>query len=321
MRFRDAACRPITMSSPTSPLRVLAYATMMLVAASCTRDATHTSGSWRTLDASAASIRDDFGRAITLTVHPHRVVSLNPTTTETMFAIGAGSLLIGRSHWDEWPDSARMVPDMGDGISPNVEKIVAAHPDLVLLYASEDNRAAADRLESAGIRTISLRIDRISDFDHSVRLLGRVLGDSARAAYVADTVAASLQRVSSATRSLNAPSVVWPMLDTSPMVIGGGSFINELLTIAGARNVYGYLPQPSPIVSIEDVISKNPDFVIRGGEGGSNAPLNGVWRAVPAIQQGHVINIPLSMVLRPSVQMGAAATVLARAIHPGVVLP
>ena len=88
---------------------------------------------------------DDFGRPILFSLHPKRVVSLNPTTTETIFAIGAGSLLIGRSHWDEWPAAAKSVPDMGDGISPNVEVVVAAHPDLVILYASEDNRAAAER--------------------------------------------------------------------------------------------------------------------------------------------------------------------------------
>lgn len=271
--------------------------------------------------AATDSARDDFGRAISFAQHPRRVISLNPTTTETMFAIGAGSLLIGRSHWDEWPDSARSVPDMGNGIGPNVEKIVAARPDLVLLYASEDNRPAASRLESSGIRTLSLRIDRVADFNRAIRLLGRVLGDSARAELVADTVNASLQRVAAATRPLDHPTVVWPLIDTSPMVVGGGSFMNDLLTIAGAHNVYGDMMQPSPVVSIEDVASRNPDFVIRGGEGGSTALLGGVWRAVPAVARGAVIDIPLSVVLRPSVQMGAAATVLARALHPGIVLP
>ncbi|HEY8310643.1 MAG TPA: ABC transporter substrate-binding protein, partial [Gemmatimonadaceae bacterium] len=98
--------------------------------------------------------RDDFGRAISYATPPLRVVSLNPTTTETIFAIGAGSRLIGRSHWDEWPAAAKAVPDMGNGIGVNVEQIVAAHPDLVLLYASEDNRPAADQLESSGIHTL-----------------------------------------------------------------------------------------------------------------------------------------------------------------------
>jgi iron complex transport system substrate-binding protein len=322
LRFRSISFG-VRATSCRSAIRICACGVALAVAAvSCTRDTTREAAPSRnSANAPATRDSDDFGRPISFATHPTRVVSLNPTTTETIFAIGAGSLLIGRSHWDEWPDSAKAVPDMGNGIGPNVEKIVAAHPDLVLLYASEDNRAAAERLESAGIRTISLRIDRIADFDRSVRLLGRVLGDSANAERLVDTVAASLRRVAAATNGLRKPSVVWPMIDTSPMVVGGGSFMNELLTVAGARNVYAYLPQPSPIVSIEDVISKNPDFVVRGGEGGSTAPLGGVWRAVPAVAEGHVIRIPLTMILRPSVQMGSAAAVLARALHPGIVLP
>jgi iron complex transport system substrate-binding protein len=320
LRCRTIGFRAAVTSSARFALWISCVA-LTILAASCTRDTSGNATLRRSANDASPTIRDDFGRAISFTTHPHRIVSLNPTTTETLFAIGAGSLLVGRSHWDEWPDAAKTVPDMGNGISPNVEKIVAVHPDLVLLYASEDDRPAAERLESAGIRTISLRIDRIADFDRSVRLLGRVLGDSASAALLADTVAASLRSVETATKDLRKPSVVWPLMDTSPMVVGGGSFMNELLAIAGARNVYAYLPRPSPIVSIEDVISKNPDFVIRGGEGGSDAPLGGVWRAVPAITEGHLIRIPLTTILRPSVQMGTAARILARALHPGIVLP
>lgn len=271
--------------------------------------------------AAKSVLRDDYGRVISFSGTAQRVVSLNPTTTETIFAIGAGSRLIGRSHWDEWPAAARRVPDMGNGIGINVEQIVAAHPDLVLIYASEDNRPAAERLENAGVRTLSLRIDRVADFDRAIRLLGRVLGDSAQAELVADTVDESLRRVARATRDLHHPSVVWPLIDASPMVVGGGSFMNELLTYAGARNVYAGLARPSPLVSMEDVASRNPDFIIRGGEGGSTTPLGGAWRAVPAIALGHVITVPSSLILRPSVQMGTAATLLARALHPGIVLP
>ncbi len=271
--------------------------------------------------AAARELRDDFGRTISFSAPARRVVSLNPTTTETIFAIGGGSRLIGRSHWDVWPSQALAVPDLGNGIGPNVEAIVAARPDLVVLYASEDNRPAAERLEAAGIRTLALRIDRIADFDRSIRILGRALDDTSGAKLVADTVRASLRRVANATRSLRRVTVVWPLMDTSPMVVGGGSFVNELLEIAGARNVYADLLRPSPMVSIEDIVARNPEFVIRGGEGGSASGLSGAWRAVPAVQHDRVIRVPLTLVLRPSVQMGAAAAEIARAVHPGIAIP
>ena len=104
---------------------------------------------------------DDFGDSIAVAAPPSRIVSLNPATTELLFALGAGSRLVGRTHWDEWPIEALAVPDLGPGVRPNVEAVLAANPDLVVLYASEDNRAAATRLRAAGIATLSLKIDRI----------------------------------------------------------------------------------------------------------------------------------------------------------------
>ncbi|HSU97276.1 MAG TPA: ABC transporter substrate-binding protein, partial [Gemmatimonadaceae bacterium] len=139
MRFAAALVSPhrstlrIRISACAAYAACAACATLAILAASCTPDATRTAtaslGATNTTATNPSSVaRDDFGRAIPFAIRPHRVVSLNPTTTEVMFAIGAGTLLVGRSHWDDWPDSARTIPDMGNGISPNVEKIVAAHP-------------------------------------------------------------------------------------------------------------------------------------------------------------------------------------------------
>ena len=79
---------------------------------------------------------DDFGDTLAVARPPARIASLNPATTELVFAIGAGGRLVGRTHWDTYPDSERAVPDLGDAIRPNVEAIIAAHPDLVLLFYS-----------------------------------------------------------------------------------------------------------------------------------------------------------------------------------------
>jgi len=111
----------------------------------------------------AAPLVDDFGAPVHAgsVQSPSRIVSLNPTTTEILFALGAGARLVGRTHWDVWPDSARLVPDVGDGLRPNVEAVLARHPQLVVLYASADNRSAARRLRSAGVDVLALKVDRI----------------------------------------------------------------------------------------------------------------------------------------------------------------
>lgn len=265
-------------------------------------------------------LRDDFGRAINPAATPTRVVSLNPTTTEIIYAIGAQSRLIGRSHWDKWPAEATAKRDLGDGISPNIEQLIAAHPDLVILYATGANRDAAARLAHAGIATLSLRINTVGEFDRATRMLGRVLGDSAAGAFVADSVERSLGRVRAATRDLPHPTAVWRIAERPPMVVGGGSFMSELLVAAGARNLYAAIPQPSPIVAIEDIVAKDPDVVLVGGDIGSNTSITGAWSAIPAVARGKVVAVPSDLVARPSVQMGEAAVALARALHPGLVL-
>ena len=114
--------------------------------------------------APSADAIDDFGTRIAIGKPPSRIVSLNPTTTEILFAIGAGKRLVGRSQYDTFPDSAKTVPSLGAALRPSVEAIVAANPDLVVLYASEDNRPAFDRLRQAGIPTVAFKLDSIEQF-------------------------------------------------------------------------------------------------------------------------------------------------------------
>lgn len=271
--------------------------------------------------ARAIAVRDDFGGAIALAPVPQRVVSLNPTTTELIFALGEEQRLIGRSRWDEWPAAAKQIPALGDAIHPAIERILAARPDLVVLYATPYNRPAYDRLRAAGVRAVALRIDHIAQFESAARLLGRMLGKAAAGDSVADSVAATLDRVRSATRDLPRPSVVWPVSASPPIAIGGGSYMSELLDIAGARNVYGSMRAPSPAVSIEDVVARNPDFVIRGGDDNPSSAWSTTWSAVPAVRAGRVVRVSTALVSRPSVHLGEAAVALARALHPDAVIP
>jgi iron complex transport system substrate-binding protein len=267
----------------------------------------------------AAALRDDFGAPVTITAPPRRIVSLNPTTTEVLFAIGAGSRLVGRSMYDAFPESALAVPSLGAALRPNVEAIIGARPDLVVLYASQDNRAAADRLRQAGVATAALRIDSIAQFDRDTRLLGRMTGDSARAAAVVDSVRATLARVRAATRALSRPSVFFHTWDRPLITIGGGSFLNELVDIAGGRNVYADLPGPSGIVTVEDVVRRNPDFVLASPITAASIRSDPRWQALPAVRAGHVLVFDTTIVGRPSVTLGAAARSLAELLHPGAV--
>jgi ABC-type Fe3+-hydroxamate transport system substrate-binding protein len=268
----------------------------------------------------ASGARDDYGAPVTpgsLTA-PERIVSLNPTTTELLFAVGAGSRVVGRTHWDMWPDSARLVPDLGPGLRPNVEAILARHPDLVILYASMDNRTAADQLRAAHVPVLALKIDSIADFRRATLLLGMVTGEEARAHTVVDTVQRTLDRVRAATASLPRPTVFWHVWDAPIITIGRSSYMNELVEVAGGRNVYGDVAQLSPQVSIEDIIHRNPDIILAGASGAAHIRTSAEWQAVGAVRRGRVLVIDTTLVGRPSVRLGEAAVSLARLLHPGV---
>lgn len=262
--------------------------------------------------------RDDFGDTVRIGTAPTRIVSLNPATTEILFALGAGPRIIGRTEYDLWPDSARLIPAMGGGININVEAVLGTRPDLVLLYASSENRSAADRLRVAGINTVSLKVDHISDFRRTTELLGAILHDSARARVVIDSVQHTLDGVRAVTRGAPRPRIFWHIWDSPLITVGSGSFMSELVDIAGATNVYADINGPSGPISLEDVARRDPDFILAGPVGAAQINGDPRWRIVRAARDKKILVVDTMLVARPAVRLGEAAVSLQRLLHPGL---
>jgi iron complex transport system substrate-binding protein len=260
---------------------------------------------------------DDFGDTVRVSGTPSRIVSMNPATTELLFAIGAGPRLVGRTRWDLYPDSAALVPDLGDGIKPNVEAILAARPDLVVLYTGESNRPAAEALRNAGVPTVSLKIDRIDDFSRALEILGSVAGERERARVVNDSVRATLERVRARAAGLARPTVFWPLWENPLLAVGRDSYLSELVAIAGGRNVYDSLAGPSPSVSMEDVVRRDPDVILTGPATAPRLRADAAWQGLRAVKNDRVLVVDTNLVLRPSLRLGEAAVSLFKLLHPG----
>lgn len=271
-----------------------------------------------TLRAAAPADTDDFGAPLPTDARfAGRVVSLNPAATEIIFAIGADSVLVGRSRWDEFPKEVERIMPVGDGIRPSIETVLSVRPTLVILYATADNRSAAEALTRAGVKTVALRADRIAGFYTLTHRLGVMLGATTRADVVVDSVRRTIERVRTLTAAVPArPTVVWPVWESPPMVIGGGSYLDELLTIAGAHNVFHDDSAASPSVSVEEIARRAPDVVVSGSTRVAALKAATSWRAVPAVREGHFVVIDQDVTGRPSVVLGMAATHLARLFHP-----
>jgi iron complex transport system substrate-binding protein len=260
--------------------------------------------------------RDDFGDPITLASPAQRIVSLSPTTTEILFALGAGGQVVGRTHWDLYPDSARLVPDLGNGMRPNVEAVLAQRPDLVVLYAGQENRDAALALRAAGVNTLALRIDRLEQLWRGMRLLGLASGKLERAEALVASLRATLDSVRRLTQGLERPRVFLHAWENPLLSIGAGSYLSELVDIAGGSNVFGDLAAPSPQVSFEEVLRRNPDAVLAGPQTARQLLESARWQALPAVRAKRLLVMDTLLTGRPGVRVAEAALSLARLFHP-----
>jgi iron complex transport system substrate-binding protein len=245
---------------------------------------------------------DDAGAPVRLDRAPRRIVSLNPTTTELLFALGAGSRLAGRSAACDYPPAAAKVPSLGDGFPPVVEAVAGARPDLVVLYHSTGNAAAAERLRDLGIPVLRLRTDRLADVARAARLLGRAVGEPRAADSVAARLEADLgaERATAMRREAGGTPVLLLAWEQPAIALGAGSFASELVELAGGRNVFGDLAAPSAPVSLEAIAAREPAVVILAGSEMPGLERRPEWRTLRAVRQGRVLRLTESSSNRPS---------------------
>jgi iron complex transport system substrate-binding protein len=257
------------------------------------------------------AIVDDAGDTVVAPVPARRVVSLIPATTELLFAIGAGSGLVGRTSWCDYPPAASAVPNLGNGINPNLEAIIASHPDLVILYNSAQNAPAANRLRKIGIATLRINTDALSDVARVARLLGRVTrhlrqADSLSAVF--DTALASATPRPPSHR----PKVLLLVWEQPPMTIGRGSFLNELVERAGGENLFPDVTASAGTVSIEAVAVRDPDLILTTSAGPTAFARRPEWQVVRAVRERRFLPVSGSQFERPSPRAPEAIRHLAK---------
>jgi ABC-type Fe3+-hydroxamate transport system substrate-binding protein len=257
---------------------------------------------------------DDAGDSVVVPVPARRIVSLIPASTELVFAIGAGGSLVGRTTWCDYPPAAATVPNLGDGINPNLEAIIATRPDLVVLYNSAQNAAAATRLRKVGIAALRINTDALSDVGRVSRLLGRLTqhvrqADSLSAVF--DTALASATPAPPGHR----PRVLLLVWEQPPMTIGRGSYLNELIERAGGENLFPDVTASAGTVSIEAVAVRDPDLILTTSAGPSSFARRPEWQVVRAVRERRFLPVSGSEFERPSPRAPDAIRHLARLLR------
>jgi ABC-type Fe3+-hydroxamate transport system substrate-binding protein len=264
--------------------------------------------------ATTLTVRDDAGREVRLAGPARRVVSLAPSITELLFALGAGSQVVGRTVYCKYPAAALSVPSVGDGLNPSVEAIVARSPDLVLLYRSPHTDAAAQQLEGLGVPTLVVRHDRLADIARTARLLGRATGHAA----TGDTIGRRIDSLLAVPPPKATSRIAYVVWDSPPIVIGGGSFLDEVAGLAGAANVFHDIATPSATVSIETIVARDPDWIVLVRDSAGDQPPDWSrrpeWRAVRAVREGRFLLLPADLFGQPSPRAPEAVSLLRRLI-------
>lgn len=256
-------------------------------------------------------VHDDRGVALRFDAPPQRIVSLLPSLTETLCALGGCSRLVGVDRFSDWPASVKALPQLGGLDDPNIERTVAVRPDLVLAARSA---RIVDRLEALGLKVLVLESDSHADVERSIRLLAQVLGvpeqGAALWAAIGRETAAAAARVPPRLRGRS----VYFEVDNTPYAAGAASFIGQTLQQLGLANVAPASLGPFPKLNPEFVVRAQPAVVMAVRRELLAMPARPGWAGLQALQQGQVCGFETSsyeMLVRPGPRMGEAARVIA----------
>lgn len=264
------------------------------------------------------SVKDQLGREVSFEKPLQRVVSLAPSITETVYALGAEAKLVGVTTYCDYPPEAREKEKVGDFFMPDLEKMIALKPDVVFLIATGQSQTLM-KLEGLGLKTFVLDPESSEQTLQSFRLIGKVLGLENNADLLCQEVQTTLGKVRDKAWGQPNRPLVYLEIDSSPLITcGGKSFVGELVRIAGGRNLFEDLPQPYGMISAEKVVAGMPEIIIIAHP---NAKAQDVkdrlgWGAIPAVKAGRVYDdLNPDVLTRPGPRMGKAAEMLYKTFY------
>jgi iron complex transport system substrate-binding protein len=246
-----------------------------------------------------------------------RVVSMNPSLTAILVALGASDSLVGVDEYSaRQQESVRALPTVGGLFNPSLEAVIALEPDLVVVVPSVEQRNFRDRLEELGIRVLSLPN---TDFDavlESIELLGARVGRGEAARQRVAEIRSVRASVARGIRDRRRPRTVLVLQREPLYVVGRGSFVDDMLDAAGAENVAREFDTPYPRVSLEWLLAAAPEVIVDSSA--DPAPAKEYWArwpSLPAVREARVVAVPQAIVTLPGPYLDRALVTLARKLH------
>lgn len=256
---------------------------------------------------------------------PRRLVSLAPSITEILFAIGAGSDVVGNTTYCNFPEEAQELAKVGGTTAQTIqiERIVALRPDMIF-SSGEGQESVVRALKRLGVRVHVVRTKTVDEVLEGILELGGMTGRSEAAERVVGEMRRRMERIREALADLpkeSRPRVFYQVWDQPLMTAGNSTFIGQLIELAGGTHLFVDLPQAYPQISPEAVLQRNPEVILAPDHHGSQVLPSSIasrpgWAEIAAVRTGRIYLLPGDLVSRPGPRLVVALEVLAQLLHP-----
>lgn len=299
------------MSKPMGKTRPFAAALLCLAAAL----------SGHAADAAPVQIKDDRSVSVTLADVPRRIVSLLPSLTESVCALGECARLVGVDRYSNFPASLQSLPRLGGLDDTSIESVVALKPDVVLVAISS---RLTDRLEALGLKVIALEPKTHADVQRVLDKVAQLLGKPQAGAEVWQRIDAGIREAAASLPPAARQLKVYYEVDSAPYGAGTSSFIGETLTRLGALNIIPAELGPFPKLNPEYVVRANPQVIMVGQRSAPGLPQRPGWNSIQAVKNQRIcVWLPdeSDVLVRPGPRMAEAAALMARCLRQAAAGP
>jgi cobalamin transport system substrate-binding protein len=248
-----------------------------------------------------------------------RIVSLVPSVTETLFALGVGDQVVGVSSYDDYPPDVKKLPKVGSFLTPNLEAIAALRPTIVIGRGISSNQREIRALRAIGYEILMIEDDSLPQIEQSIRLIGTRVGKSQQANAIIAGIEANVNDVRTRVHPFPARRTLMLVGHQPIVAVGPGTFLDDLFKIAGAENIADAAAQQWPQLSMEFIVAMRPEVIIDGQMGSDPESPTQFWDAyptIPAVRNRRVVGYPEDPTLHPGPRVGTTLEMIAKLIHP-----
>lgn len=268
------------------------------------------------------TIEDSYGRQVTISQLPQRIISLAPSNTEILYALGLGERVVGVTENCDYPAEAAQVEKVGGFQGPNMEKIIAAQPDLILAD-SLSGKETVEQLAAAGLAVIAVRSDNLQHLFSNIKLIGQATEAAAAAEELVSDLEARLQVVADKIKAVSEgdrAQVFYEVWHDDLMSCGPNTFLAGIIKSAGGINVMDDATSDWPLVNLETLITKNPQVIILGHGGQTPAEVlqRSTWKTMDAVKNNRIYALNPDIWNRPGPRVLDAVEELARILYPSL---